>query len=139
MDLLVERGPARGGRLLGSLSIDGIFQCFTREKMVRADGLFIASETGLPGGNYNVQLLASRRYQRVLPLVASTLASSYGIRLAMWISPGRSFDDHEGGDIVLGEEQLGGSVARTRAAFDSFFQKLEAAVVRGEAIDLTIF
>lgn len=139
MDLAIERGPAKAGRVLGALTINGEFECFTREKPTRIDGVFVAGESGLPKGNYNVSFAASRRYQRVLPLIASTRSSFHCIRLGMWIAPGGSFDDHEGGDLIVGQEQLGGSVARTRLAFDALFRKLEAAIHRREAIDLTIF
>lgn len=137
MELLIERSSVRGGRVLGTLAVDGQFQCYTRERPIRLDALFVAGESGLPRGNYNVSLVASRRYQRILPLIASTQSSRNAVRIGMWISPGR-FDDADTGDLMVGTEQLGGSVARTRLAFDALFSKLEFAAKRGEAIDLTI-
>lgn len=126
---------------VATLSIDSIFECFVREGAVRSDRLFIPGESALPVGHYNVSIQHSTRFGRPLPLVAST-APQVGVdrrafRLGAWIHPGHPREECTGA-ILLGQEQEGRAVKRTRLAFMAFFDKLVAAKKAGEAIDLEI-
>lgn len=130
-------------RLLGSLLINGLWQCFTREPPLREDGLFVPGDSALPAGFYNVSLAKSARHGRMLPLLASTRHDGEDrrcVRIGMFIYPGNSHAttiDREG-EIVLGQEQLGKSIARTRLAFEPVLAMFMAAVNEQEAIDMEI-
>ena len=140
MDLKIERLLRLPAATLGSLSIDGVWECFVREPPLRADRVFVAGESALPVGSYNVSLTVSKRYCRVVPLcVGSQLLAPGGHRIAvgMRIVPGHYTLDTDSG-IVVGQEQGPKDVHRTRAAFEALFSKLDAAKGRREAIDLEI-
>lgn len=126
---------------VGTLSVDSVFECFTREPGIRTDRLFIPAESALPAGRYNVSIEYSARYGRPLPLIAST-APQFNVerrafRLGAWLHPGHPRDETHGA-VLLGQVQHGRKVERTRLAFQSLYEKLVAAKTAGEAIDLEI-
>lgn len=125
---------------VGSLSVDNVFECFIREPGIRSDRLFIGGETALPAGHYNVSLEMSRRFSRLLPLLASTGPNHFdrrSVRLGIWIHPGHPREETYG-VLLLGQEQSGRNVKRTAPAFAALFEKLVAAKARDEAIDFEI-
>ena len=140
MQIRLERLLRLAGATLGTLFVDGVWQCYTKEPQMRSDGVFIAGESALPSGWFNVQLSPSRRYQRIVPLlVGPPLLLHGGLRMAfgMRILPGNHMLDSDSG-IVIGQAQGPKEVHRTRLAYEALFSRLEAAKARGEAIDLQI-
>lgn len=146
MDIRLERLIHTPDLTLGVLHIryDGdavwVRECFTKEPPVRADRVYVAGESALPVGRYNVSLSVSRRYSRVVPLVVGSHLLAPGghrIALGMRIVPGHFTLDTESG-IVVGQTQGPKDVHQTRQAFEAIFAKFEAAKNRTEAIDLEI-
>lgn len=125
---------------LGSLWVDGIWECYTKEAGVREDGVFIAGESALPAGLYNVSLTPSRRFGRVVPLLVSFQLMGHGGRRAAMgqrILPGHHLADAEAG-ILVGQKQGPKDVHHTKAAYEILLEKLEIAVRDGEAIEMEI-
>jgi len=53
---------------IGSLYVDGKFECYTLEDVVRL-GEKVYGETAIPEGTYEVQITFSNRFKRDLPLL----------------------------------------------------------------------
>lgn len=142
MDLLIERPTRISDALLGVLLVNEVFQCFTREHPERGDRVYVAGESALPRGRYNVSWETCRGV--LLPLIVSTrsVASSVSLtdvpyRLGARFHPGHHVMDRHA-DIELGKEQLSASVSQTRIAYRELLGVLEGARVAGEAINLEI-
>lgn len=125
---------------LGSLWVNGEWECFTKEAAVRDDNVFIAGESALPAGLYTVSLAPSRRFGRIVPLLVSSQLIAHGGKRAamgMRVLPGHHLVDAEAG-ITVGQKQGPRDVHHTKAAYEALFEKLELAVRDGEAIELEI-
>ena len=125
---------------LGSLFVNGEWECFTREPAVRHDGVFIAGESALPAGLYTVSLPQSRVFGRVVPLLVSSRLIAHGGKhtaMGMRFLPGHHMVDAECG-ITVGQKQGPKDVHHTKAAYEALFEKLETAVRGCEAIELEI-
>lgn len=132
MNLYLERVQKDPDVTIGSLTVDGEWQCWTCEDTVRPDGVKVFGETAIPAGMYNVDITYSPRFQRDLPLLLN-VKGFVGIR----IHPGNSARDTEG-CILPGLDRAAKGVGRSRDAFVGLFAKMDAARKRGEAIDLEI-
>lgn len=132
MQLKIERWWSRKDATVGSLYVDGTWECYTREEPARKDGLFIAGESALPVGLYNVSIAASRRFGRDVPLLVGTRCP-----IGMQLHPGHPVRDTDD-CVLLGQAQLAHKLERTKLAFEALFAKLLAAIAAGEAIDLEI-
>jgi len=141
MDLLLDRLIVLPTYTLGSLFVNGEWQCFTREAGVRKDNVFVAGESALPSGLYTVSIPPSRIFGRFAPLIVSSQLTSAldkrGVAMGMRILPGHHLVDYESG-ITLGQSQGPKMVHRTKAAYEAFMVKAEEAVRDGEAIELEI-
>lgn len=120
MKLLLKRNKSGRKATTGSLYLDGKFQCFTLEDVVRDKKIY--AETAIPAGVYKVVITPSNRFKRDLPLLLN-VPNFEGVR----IHPGNTDKDTEGcilvGTIVTPENTL----ANSRVAFDALFAKLKAA------------
>ena len=132
MELHLERLQCGRDFTIGSLAIDGQFECWTLEDELRPEGVKIAGQTCIPAGRYRVRLTFSNRFQRVLPLLED-VPNFAGIR----IHPGNTAADTEG-CVLVGQDRNGQSVARSRAAFDILFNKLANADRNGEPIWIVV-
>ncbi len=132
MRLQLERLQLDPDVTIGSLTVDGAFECWTLEDTVRKDGLKIHGETAIGAGAYRVDITPSPRFKRDLPLVLDVKNFS-GIR----IHPGNTAADTEG-CILVGLDRMGKSIGRSRLAFNALFAKLQSAKLRGEPITLEI-
>lgn len=132
MILLLERVQIGPGVTIGSLSVDGDWQCWTLEDEVRAPGVKIAGQTAIPFGSYPVAITFSHRFQRDLPLLVG-VSGFEGVR----IHPGNTPTDTEG-CILVGCDRLAQSLGRSRAAFDALFDLMRQAQRKGESIALQI-
>lgn len=126
LSLELIRSPSSAKSTIGRLLVDGAFQCFTLEDVVRP--IKIAHETAIPAGTYKVIITESARFKRRLPLLVGVPGFD-GIR----IHPGNCAADTDGCILVgamVGLDWVGSS----RAAFDTLFSKLEQA----DTISITI-
>lgn len=131
MKLLLERIELKPVCTIGSLSIDGEWECWTLEDPVR-EGPKIPGMTAIPYGAYRVDITFSNRFQQMMPLLLDVPNFS-GVR----IHAGNFAKDTEGCPLV-GQLRFATSVGKSRAAYDVLFPKLKAAKSRGEPISIEI-
>lgn len=132
MKLTLRRTTFTQHSTIGELSIDGVFECFTLEDVVRDDGVKVFGETAIGTGSYKVELTQSPRFKRVLPLLVD-VKNFVGVR----IHPGNSAKDTLG-CILVGRTKQIDWIGLSGLAFAQLFLKLENAVKRGEGITLEI-
>lgn len=127
MNLVLTRTKTDPQATLGSLTVDGKFECFTLED---PDG----ANDRIPAGSYHVTIDFSNRFQKEMPhVLGSSAIDSRGIR----IHCGNTQADTEG-CILLGTGQTSTSVTGSHAAFDVFFPKLQAALDRKEHVSIVV-
>lgn len=131
MKLLLQRLEFQPNRTFGALSIDGTFQCWTLEDVVREPGAKVFGQTAIPFGEYRVALTRSERFQRVLPLLLA-VPNFYGVR----IHAGNTEADTEG-CILVGTDRLATGIGRSRVALDGLLAKMQARPLT-EPITLSI-
>lgn len=138
MLLEVKRDPSADGCTLGTLLVNGEFQCFTLEDVVReiqnvaVEKWKIPGETAVPAGTYDLTVTMSTRFQRLLPLLLDVPGFA-GVR----IHSGNTAADTEG-CILVGQIRDKAAVLNSRRAFNSLFPKINAAMKRGEKIQIKI-
>lgn len=122
MKLTLNRSKPIGNSTPGTLFIDGKFECYTLEDLVRAKK--IPGLTAIPTGTYVVQITMSNRFKKLLPLLLN-VPNFEGVR----IHAGNTSEDTEGCILVgAGTSILCGNAVITdsRKAFSSLFAKLQA-------------
>ena len=139
MELTLQREPSTEESTPGKLFINGEFECFTLEDMVRElPGVRVAawkvvSQTAIPTGTYNVTINMSQRFGREMPHILD-VEDFDGVR----IHSGNTSADTEG-CILIGQARNGpDEVINSRPAFNAFFPKLQAAISNGERVTITI-
>ncbi|MCI1005197.1 DUF5675 family protein [Herbaspirillum sp. C7C8] len=118
MKLLLQREPSTKKSTAGKLFIDGQFECYTLEDVVRARGVKVYGQTAIPAGTYQVLLTQSPRFKRVLPLLLN-VPGFEGIR----IHPGNKAEDTDG-CILVGDAPAPDWLGQSKVAFDRLFTKL---------------
>lgn len=119
MEIELLRNRSSEKSTIGRLLINGVFQCWTLEDVVRPTK--IDHVTAIPAGRYKVIITESARFKRRLPLLVDVPGFA-GIR----IHPGNSDVDTDG-CILPGTSPLVDWVGGSRAAFDSLFSVLDNA------------
>lgn len=132
MQLQLIRAKSSTESTIGQLYLDGRFECYTLEDVIRPDGVKVFGKTCIPAGKYKIQLTLSSRFNRVLPLLLN-VPNFGGIR----IHPGNWAKDTEG-CILVGWGVGTDEIYQSRDAFAALFAKLRAAEIRGEGIEITI-
>lgn len=125
MKIELIRSKSTDKATIGRMLIDGVFQCWTLEDVVRP--VKIAHETAIPAGTYKVVITESARFKRRLPLLVDVPGFD-GIR----IHPGNSAADTDG-CILVGTSRMLDWVSGSRAAFESLFSVLDRP-----GLDITI-
>ena len=121
MELLLQRNPSANGCTIGTLSVDGAFECYTLEDVVRPDGEKVYGQTAIPAGRYHVAITMSNRFKILLPLLEN-VPNFEGVR----IHPGNTAADTDG-CILVGQSKTDSSIGSSRAAFGVLFEKMQAA------------
>jgi len=119
MKLTVARQPSSLHSTIGELAVDGKFECYTLEDVVRPAK--IMGSTAIPVGTYKVVINYSNRFKRMLPQILD-VPGFEGIR----IHPGNTDVDTEG-CILVGDEKKKDFVGKSRVAFDRLFAKMQKA------------
>lgn len=138
MILLLQRERSAAGATLGSLYVDGQFECFTLEDAIRelpGASVYtwkIAGRTAIPAGTYPILLTESVRFGRRLPLLVGVPGFA-GVR----IHSGNRASDTEG-CILPGRTRGPASVGESRVAFSALCRTLEAAIAAGERVSISI-
>jgi hypothetical protein len=131
MDLLMRRDPSADGSTIGRLFIDGIFEAFTLEDVVRP-GPKVMHETAIPAGRYQVDITMSERFQRMLPVLLDVPGFT-GVR----IHPGNTNADTSG-CILIGQSRAHDSISSSKLAMQALQPKIAGALARGEQVFITI-
>ena len=124
MELTLVRKFNGADCTLGELFVDGRFECFTLEDVVRPGDVAqvkVAGRTAIPPGTYRIELTMSPRFKRVLPLLHD-VPRFEGVR----IHAGNTAEDTEG-CILVGRERGTNAVHGSRAALEPLLAKLSAA------------
>lgn len=132
MQLLLERLQLDPDVTIGCLHVDGDFECWTLEDVVRAPGVKVKGATAIPAGTYRVDITWSNRFQQPMPLLLS-VPMFEGIR----IHPGNTQADTEG-CILVGLDRLARSIGRSRKAYAALFAKLREAKARARSITIEV-
>lgn len=115
---------------IGELYVGGKWQCYTLEDPPRK--VKIPGHTAIPAGDYKVLITYSNRFHRQLPLLVD-VPNFTSIR----IHPGNTAAETEG-CILVGEARGKNVVTRSRAAFNSLYNKLWKAVKQGRDMEIEI-
>jgi hypothetical protein len=107
---------------IGELAVDGEFECFTLEDVVRDKK--IKGETAIPAGTYEIAVTFSNKFKKYLPLLMN-VHDFEGVR----IHPGNRPDDTEG-CILVGQTKDDNFVGHSVAAFENLFPKIQSAIVK---------
>lgn len=118
MFLRVIREPSQFHTTLGSLYVNGVWECWTLEDELRQ--VKIPGETAIEQGRYKVVLDQSTRFKRIMPHILN-VPNFDGIR----IHSGNTSADTEG-CLLVGRQRVKGSIVESKLAFDSLFQKMQA-------------
>lgn len=132
MKLFLERLQLDPDVTIGSLSVDGDWEAWTVEDVVRAPGVKVKGQTAIPAGKYRVDITFSNRFQQPMPLLLN-VPMFEGIR----IHPGNTQHDTEG-CILVGWDRLAKSIGRSRLAYRQLYGKLREAKARAESINIEI-
>ena len=132
MKLQVNRTMCGAACTIGELLVDGKYECYTLEDVVRPeDAPKVYGETAIPYGTYQVVVTFSNRFRRDLPLLVGVPGFT-GIRIH---SGNTAADTH--GCLLVGRNKTATSVTESRLAFDALFPKIRDAVARGEKVWIT--
>lgn len=127
MNLRLVREPSRDECTHGVLFVDGRFECFCLEDVVRevegqpVTAWKVPGHTAIPQGRYRIALTHSQRFGRVLPLLVDVPGFA-GIRF----HPGNAPTDTEG-CLLPGTGRVPGRVTGSRVAFERLFEQLSQA------------
>lgn len=126
MRLRLIREPSKHGATLGVLFVDGVFEAWTLEDVIREQK--IAGQTAIPAGRYDVALTHSPRFNRVLPEVLR-VPNFTGVR----VHAGNKAQD-TAGCILVGQHRGDAWIGSSQAALSQLMGKL----VDAASIELTI-
>lgn len=142
MKLTLKRIAKKPTYTIGRLFVNGQRYCDTLEdrdrglqKAMVLEEIMkkkVKGETAIPTGEYNVIITYSPKYKKQMPLLLG-VPGFEGIR----IHSGNTNRDTEG-CILLGENKEVGKVLNSRYWCNKFFNRLKAAINRGETVTLTI-
>lgn len=119
MLLEVKRQKSNDKCTIGRLYVNGVFQCYTLEDVVRPEK--IKAQTAIPVGEYDVVITMSNRFKKLLPLLRN-VPNFDGVR----IHAGNTDSDTEG-CILVGESAGQYSISGSRSAFDKLFAQMQKA------------
>lgn len=108
---------------IGSLYLDGIFQCYTLELSCRKHP---GTKNCIPARTYEIQITYSTRFKKDMPLLIDVPGFS-GIR----IHTGNAGKDTDG-CILVGKSKAKNWVGESVVAFNELFPKIEESLTRGK-------
>ena len=117
---------------IGMLSVDGVFECYILEDMVReipgqpVDSWKVHGKTAIPQGRYRIERTMSGRFGKVLPLLIK-VPGYEGVR----IHPGNKPEDTEG-CLLPGLHKGHDVVTESRDAFKLLDELIEESLEIGQ-------
>ncbi len=143
MHLDLKRATFTKESTIGELFVDGVFECYVLEDVVRGAGeAKVYGKTAVPAGNYHLRITYSNRFRRLLPLLVNVPGGTIqfgGRRIddcGVRIHSGNTAADTEG-CLLVGLDKKTDFVGRSRDAFSRLFPRLQDAVAVGP-VTLTI-
>lgn len=130
MKLRLERTWCTDKCTIGTLFVDGGFECYSLEDVERKVKVF--GETAIPLGAYNLVVMPSHRFKRDLPLLEN-VPGFEGIR----IHPGNTAADTDG-CILVGRTKGTNFVGESKAAFNQLFGKIKEALDSGDTVTMEV-
>jgi len=124
MNLILQRKTEINNTVLGELSIDGKFFCYTLEDKIR--DVKIKHQTCIPEGEYKVVLTLSQRFKVVLPLLLN-VPNYEGIR----IHAGNTHLDTSG-CLLVGSAINNDKLLHSKTTLEILLGKLKSAIKKGE-------
>ncbi len=133
MELVLKRTVFTKESTIGELSVDGTFECYVLEDVVRKPGeKKVYAKTAIPAGTYKVIVNMSNRFRRLMPLLLK-VPGFEGVR----IHSGNTAADTEG-CLLLGLDKKTDFVGRSRDAYSRFMPRLQEALNAGRPVTITI-
>lgn len=130
MKLLLVRDTFTDTSTTGKLYVDGKFECYSLEDVVREQKVF--GETAIPYGTYSVILDLSYKFKKILPHILD-VPNFDGVR----IHPGNTVNNTRG-CVLVGMTRKEDWIGQSQIAFKFLMEKLEEAYDRKESIILEI-
>jgi hypothetical protein len=138
LELILNREQSTAECTLGSLLVDGHFECFTLEDVVRevpgvpVEQWKVAGKTAIPAGTYQITVDFSERFQRPM-LHVLDVPGFDGIR----IHSGNTAADTEG-CLLVGQAKTPSSVVQSVLALKSLQPTVQEALNRGEKVTIVV-
>lgn len=116
---------------VGALYLDGLFECFVLEDLVREPGIKVSGQTAIPAGRYRITVTPSARFKEDLPLLLD-VPGFEGIR----IHAGNTRDDTEG-CLLVGQVLTGlapgpsFTLGNSRRSLNALLPKLKTRLAAG--------
>jgi hypothetical protein len=143
MRLILARQPSIDGATIGHLVVDGEWECFTIEDVVRPRGSAkIPGKTAIPAGLYELVVNISPRFSRRAghDIWLPRLVDVPGFD-GILIHPGNTAEDTEGcilPGLAVGRLYGMPAVLQSRVAFDALFAKIRRAEAAGERMEIEV-
>lgn len=128
-NLVLQRKYYTDQSIVGELSYDGVFQCYTLEDTHSINGQKIPGHTAIPAGKYSVIYTQSPRFGTMMPLVAD-VPGFEGIRIHIG-----NFPKDTEGCILVGETYSADTpnfIGRSVIAFNKLNNKLKQDYYKGQ-------
>ncbi len=119
MKLTVIRGKPKNTSTIGKLYIDGVFECYTLEDVIRP--IKITGKTAIDEGTYKVIINMSNRFKKLMPLLLN-VPNFEGVR----VHAGNTSEDTEG-CIIVGNSIGNNCLINSRVAYNKLFEKMQKA------------
>ena len=142
MELQLKREIFTDISTIGSLTIDGKFECYiledkdrginntlTLEQILRVK---VYGKTAIPYGRYEIDWTMSARFKKMMPILLNVIGWS-GIR----IHSGNSELDSLG-CLLCGTRKITNRITESTIATNKLYAKIEAAKKQGQRIFITI-
>ena len=130
MKMILVRKVFTNKSTIGSLYVNGKFECFTLEDRIRP--VKVKHETAIPMGHYRVIVNESKRFKCPMPLLLD-VPNFAGVR----IHSGNAAADTDG-CILVGQVKGENRIDRSCKAFTALFKKISGASDRNERISIEI-
>lgn len=133
MKLLLKRDEFHDDCTIGQLFVDGEFECYTLEDVVR-DGPKIPRETAIPTGTYEVILNESPRFKKILPRLVDVPGFT-----GILIHGGNGPEDTSG-CILVGDEIVNGRIkgGTSTPAISRLMSAMLTVLLKNEEISIEI-
>jgi hypothetical protein len=130
MQIEVRRTDKNGKRTIGSVYIDGQWNCYSLEDPIRP--IKITGNTAIPAGAYQVVITHSPHFDKDLPLLLN-VPGFEGVR----IHSGNTAADTKG-CILVGLNRTVDRVVESRLAMGALQKKIQDALDRKEKVFIAV-